>query len=84
MEIETGSESVTQKDVTQKERRPPPAPAVMSAVWSESPRGAPRSPAVRRALIASIAGCVVLGGVLVLWPGGGGKAAPPALGPAAQ
>ncbi|MEU5954102.1 tetratricopeptide repeat protein [Streptomyces sp. NPDC047525] len=75
MEIETGSESVTQK-----EQRPPPAPAV----WSESPRGSRRSPVVRRVLIASVAGCVVLGGVLVLRPGSGGKAAPPALGPAGR
>ncbi|MEW1929697.1 tetratricopeptide repeat protein [Streptomyces sp. NPDC088360] len=75
MEIETGSESVTQK-----ERRPPPAPAV----WSESPRRPRRSPVVRRVLIASVAGCVVLGGVLVLRPGSGGKAAPPALGPAGR
>ncbi|GAA1893627.1 tetratricopeptide repeat protein [Streptomyces durmitorensis] len=75
MEIETGSESVPQK-----EQRPPPAPAV----WSESPRGSRRSPVVRRVLIASVAGCVVLGGVLVLRPGSGGKAAPPALGPAGR
>lgn len=90
MEIETGSASVTQK-----EQRPPPAPAPSSApvsapvsapaVWSEPPpRGARRSPAVRRVLIASVAGCVVLGGVLVLRPGGDGKAAPPALGPAGR
>ncbi|MFC8130018.1 tetratricopeptide repeat protein [Streptomyces sp. NPDC057302] len=75
MEIETGSESAPQK-----EQRPPSAPAV----WSESPRGSRRSPAVRRVLVASVAGCVVLGGVLVLRPGAGGKAAPPALGPAGR
>ncbi|WP_409057944.1 tetratricopeptide repeat protein [Streptomyces sp. SYP-A7185] len=79
MEIETGSESVTQKD-----RRPPPAPAPGPALWSEPPRGARRSPAVRRVLVASVAGCVVLGGVLVLRPESGGKAAPPALGPAGR
>ncbi|MFF1710786.1 tetratricopeptide repeat protein [Streptomyces sp. NPDC058268] len=92
MEIETGSESVTQK-----EQRPPPEPAPApasgsgstaastSAVWSESPRGARRSPSLRRVLAASVAGCVVLGGVVVvLRPDAGGKAAPPALGPAGR
>lgn len=79
MEIETGSESVTQK-----QQRPPPAPMPAPAIWSESPRGSRRSPAVRRVLIASVAGCVVLGGVVVLLPGTGGKAAPPALGPAGR
>ncbi|MGB8946071.1 MAG: hypothetical protein WCD21_38425, partial [Streptomyces sp.] len=76
MEIETGSESVTQK-----EQRPPPEPAPapgsgsasMSAVWSESPRGARRSPSLRRVLAAFVAGCVVLGGVVVvLRPDAGG------------
>ncbi|MGH4032759.1 tetratricopeptide repeat protein [Actinomycetota bacterium Odt1-20B] len=43
-----------------------------------------RSPVLRRALIASVTGCVVLGGVVVLLPDGGGKAAPPALGPAGR
>ncbi|MEU6101673.1 tetratricopeptide repeat protein [Streptomyces flaveolus] len=43
----------------------------------------PRKRRVRRVLIASAAGCVVLGGVLVLLPGGRGSAPPPAPGPAA-
>ncbi|MEV2251237.1 tetratricopeptide repeat protein [Streptomyces sp. NPDC050147] len=74
MEIETRSESVPQK-----EQGPAPAPAI----WSESPWGARRSPAVRRILVASVVGCVVLGGVVALWPSGE-KAAPPALGPAGR
>ncbi|MFE0136667.1 tetratricopeptide repeat protein [Streptomyces sp. NPDC059037] len=41
-------------------------------------------PSVKRVLIASVAGCAVLGGVLVVLPDGGGKAAPPALGPAGR
>ncbi|WAL95761.1 tetratricopeptide repeat protein [Streptomyces sp. Je 1-369] len=42
-------------------------------------------PSVKRVLIGSVAGSVVLGGVLVLLPpGGGGKAEPPALGPAGR
>ncbi|MFE6162711.1 tetratricopeptide repeat protein [Streptomyces sp. NPDC056486] len=69
MEIESRSESVT-----------PTAPRV----WSESPRSSRRSRLVRRALIGSVAGCVVLGGVLVLRPGAGGEAPPPALGPAGR
>ncbi|MFJ8191327.1 tetratricopeptide repeat protein [Streptomyces sp. NPDC096094] len=42
-----------------------------------------RSRRGRRVLIASVAGSVVLGGVLVLLPWGGGDAPPPAPGPAA-
>ncbi|MFD5803164.1 tetratricopeptide repeat protein [Streptomyces sp. NPDC127020] len=42
-----------------------------------------RSRRTRRVLIASVAGAVVLGGVLVLLPREGGDAAPPAPGPAA-
>ncbi|MFD4260599.1 tetratricopeptide repeat protein [Streptomyces sp. NPDC058534] len=42
-----------------------------------------RSRRTRRVLIASVAGAVVLGGVLVLLPWGGGDAPPPAPGPAA-
>ncbi|GGO52364.1 tetratricopeptide repeat protein [Streptomyces lasiicapitis] len=49
-----------------------------------SPLGPRRSPVVRRALIAAVAGCAVLGGVLVLLPDGGGDSAPPALGPAGR
>lgn len=75
MEIESGSASVTDK-----EQGPPSA----RAIWSESPPGGRRSPAVRRVLAASVAGCVVLGGVVALLPDGGGKAAPPALGPAGR
>ncbi|MFG2647260.1 tetratricopeptide repeat protein [Streptomyces sp. NPDC048436] len=46
---------------------------------------AKKAPAVRRALIASVAGCVVLGGVAVLLlPDTDGDAAPPALGPAGR
>ncbi|MFI7316151.1 tetratricopeptide repeat protein [Streptomyces venezuelae] len=42
-------------------------------------------PSVKRVLIGSVAGSVVLGGVLVLLPpDGGGKAKPPALGPAGR
>ncbi|WP_077800544.1 lipopolysaccharide assembly protein LapB [Streptomyces sp. JHA26] len=44
----------------------------------------PRKRRARRALIASAAGCVVLGGVLVLLPGERGSAPPPAPGAAAQ
>ncbi|MEU3659589.1 tetratricopeptide repeat protein [Streptomyces sp. NPDC032940] len=43
----------------------------------------PRKRRVRRVLFASAAGCVVLGGVLVLLPWEGGSAPPPAPGPAA-
>lgn len=71
MEIETEAK---------KEQQPPSLPAL----WSESPGSSRRSPALRRALIASAAGCVLLGGVLVLRPDSGGKAAPPALGPAGR
>ncbi|MEU9593208.1 tetratricopeptide repeat protein [Streptomyces sp. NPDC048219] len=42
----------------------------------------PRKRRVHRVLIASAAGCVVLGGVLVLLPGERGSAPPPAPGPA--
>ncbi|QEU94097.1 tetratricopeptide repeat protein [Streptomyces kanamyceticus] len=41
-------------------------------------------PSVKRLLIASVAGSVVLGGVLVLLPSSGGTSAPPALGPAGR
>ncbi|MFG2496675.1 tetratricopeptide repeat protein [Streptomyces sp. NPDC048441] len=54
-------------------------------IESESVAKKSVKPVVRRVLIASVAGCVVLGGVLVLRPdAGGGKAAPPALGPAGR
>lgn len=46
--------------------------------------GPRRSPAVRRALVAAVAGCAVLGGVLVLLPDRGEDSAPPALGPAGR
>ncbi|MFD9859966.1 tetratricopeptide repeat protein [Streptomyces alboflavus] len=46
--------------------------------------GRRRSPALRRALVAAVAGCAVLGGVLVLLPGRSGDSAPPALGPAGR
>jgi tetratricopeptide (TPR) repeat protein len=39
---------------------------------------------VRRTLIVSVAACAVLGGVVALLPDSGGKAAPPALGPAGR
>jgi len=42
------------------------------------------SPVVRRALIASVAGCAVLGGVLMLLPSGREKAAVPSPGPLAR
>ncbi|MGW7076576.1 tetratricopeptide repeat protein [Streptomyces sp. NPDC054866] len=83
MEIETGSESVTQKDAKDATgQRLPSAPAI----WSESPRrSSRRSPSVRRALAVSVAGCVVLGGAVVLLRlDTGGKGAPPALGPAGR
>ncbi|MEV0528055.1 tetratricopeptide repeat protein [Streptomyces sp. NPDC050439] len=80
MEIETGSESVTEQAAKAGKAQPTAVPRL----WSESPRGARHSPAVRRVLVASVAGCVVLGGVVVLLPGSGGKAAPPALGPAGR
>ncbi|MFJ2773311.1 tetratricopeptide repeat protein [Streptomyces sp. NPDC087300] len=56
---------------------------------TEQPAPAPAArpgmrPAVKRALLAAVAGSVVLGGVLVLLPESGGKAAPPALGPAGR
>ncbi|MFF3646186.1 tetratricopeptide repeat protein [Streptomyces sp. NPDC002564] len=41
-------------------------------------------PSVKRVLIGSVAGSVVLGGVLVLLPADGGDAKPPALGPAGR
>ncbi|WP_405664344.1 tetratricopeptide repeat protein [Streptomyces sp. RK9] len=46
--------------------------------------GRRRSPALRRALVAAVAGCAVLGGVLVLLPDRGEDSAPPALGPAGR
>lgn len=84
MEIETGSESETQKapaaPAAPQSRRPPSAPAI----WSESSRDARRSPSLRRVLLTSVAGCLVLGGVVMLLPDGDKKAAPPALGPAGR
>lgn len=85
MEIETRSESVAEKAVTKEGVAEKGAGVpVVPCLWSEPSRGSRLSPAVRRALIASVAGCVVLGGVLVVRPGSGGKAAPPALGPAGR
>lgn len=49
------------------------------------PSGPGRSPLARRALIGAVAGCVVLGGVLVLLPSLGRGGAPrPAAGPVAR
>jgi tetratricopeptide (TPR) repeat protein len=52
-------------------------------IQTSSALPSPRKRRVRRVLIASAAGCVVLGGVLVLLPGERGSAPPPAPGPAA-
>ncbi|WP_225638085.1 tetratricopeptide repeat protein [Streptomyces solaniscabiei] len=52
-------------------------------IQTSSASPSPRKRRVRRVLIASAAGCVVLGGVLVLLPGERGSAPPPAPGPAA-
>ncbi|GAA2338104.1 tetratricopeptide repeat protein [Streptomyces kunmingensis] len=50
-----------------------------------APRRRRLSPKLRRAVISSVAGCVLLGGVLVLRPDDDGPAAPPALpGPAGR
>ncbi|MFH8485450.1 tetratricopeptide repeat protein [Streptomyces longisporoflavus] len=69
----------TAEDVAAKGTRSPTA----SRLWSEPSRSPRRSALLRRALLASVAGCVVLGGVLVLWPEPR-KAVPPALGPAGR
>ncbi|MFF2365862.1 tetratricopeptide repeat protein [Streptomyces sp. NPDC058122] len=56
-----------------------------SAARSPEPSGARRSPLGRRALIGAVAGCAVLGGVLVLLPSLDGRgAARPAPGPVAR
>ncbi|MEV3860926.1 tetratricopeptide repeat protein [Streptomyces sp. NPDC050095] len=52
------------------------------AAQAPSPRRL--SPAVRRTALASVAGCVVLGGVLVLLPDGDGQGPPPLPGPAGR
>ncbi|GHC44559.1 tetratricopeptide repeat protein [Streptomyces flavofungini] len=79
---------------------PSTAPAVQSSDGVRIPRhartsltagtalgggpGPRRSPALRRALVAAVAGGVVLGGVLVLLPDRSRDSAPPALGPAGR
>ncbi|MFE4700583.1 tetratricopeptide repeat protein [Streptomyces sp. NPDC056738] len=56
-----------------------------SAASSPGPCGPRRSPFTRRALLAGVAGCAVLGGVLVLLPSLDGREAPrPAPGPVAR
>ncbi|MFD8200116.1 tetratricopeptide repeat protein [Streptomyces sp. NPDC059701] len=52
-------------------------------IQTSSARPGPRGRRAHRVLIASVAGCAVLGGALVLLPGGRGSAPPPAPGPAA-
>ncbi|MFF3610238.1 tetratricopeptide repeat protein [Streptomyces sp. NPDC002580] len=62
-----------------------PGPAEPVGPRCPEPSGPRRSPFTRRALIAAVAGCAVLGGALALWPSSGqGGAPPPAAGPVAR
>ncbi|MFE0102841.1 tetratricopeptide repeat protein [Streptomyces sp. NPDC059009] len=78
----------TEKDASARPAALAPEPPLATTALTDSalaPTGPRRrSPALRRALIASVTGCLVLGGVVVLLPDGSGKAAPPALGPAGR
>ncbi|MEU6678260.1 tetratricopeptide repeat protein [Streptomyces sp. NPDC046925] len=76
MEIESRSGPKTEKDVSTEDVTAP-------CLWSEPSRRPRRSALLRRVLVAGVAGCVVLGGVLVLLPSEE-KAARPAPGPAGR